>query len=115
MSQGHDVIVVVVDRLSKYTCFMPLKHPCTTTSVANSFVNNVVHLHGVPLSIINDHDRIILSTLWKSLFKLSWTSLCFIFSFNYHPQSEGQTDVVNCTLKQYLCCFTFDQPKIWME
>ena len=112
-SQGHNVILVVVDRLSNYVHFMPLKHPYTITSVAKSFVDNVVRLHGVPLSIVSDRDRIFLSNFWKSLFKLYETSLCF--SSSYHPQSDGQTEVVNHTLEQYLCCFSFDQPKRWME
>ena len=54
MSQGHNVIMVVADRLSKYAHFMPLKHPYTTTSVAKCFIDNVVRLHGMPLSIVSD-------------------------------------------------------------
>jgi hypothetical protein len=82
-SQGHNVIMVVVDRLSKYAYFMPLKHSYITTLVANNFVKNVVRLHGVPLSIVSDRDKIFLSTFWKSLFKLQVSSLCF--SSIYHP------------------------------
>jgi hypothetical protein len=69
-SQGHNLILVFVDRLSKYGHFMPLKHPYTSTSVAKSFVDNVVRLYGVPLSIVSHRDRIFLSNFWKSLFKL---------------------------------------------
>ena len=72
-----------------------------------------MRLHGVPFSIISNRDKIFLSIFLKSLFKLQGTSLCF--SSNYHRQSNGQTKVVNRTLKQYLHCFTFDQPKRWME
>jgi hypothetical protein len=72
-----------------------------------------MRLHGVPLSIISNRDKIFLSIFWKSLFKLQGISLCFIS--NYHPQSNGQTEMVNPTLEQYLHCFTFDQPKRWME
>jgi hypothetical protein len=49
---------------------MPLKHPYTATLVAKSFVNNVVRLHGVPLSIVSHRDKILLRNFWKSLFKL---------------------------------------------
>ena len=34
---------------------------------------------------------------------------------SYHPQSDGQTEVVNHTLEQYLRCFTGDQPQKWIE
>lgn len=31
----------------------------------------------------------------------------------YHPQSDGQTDVVNKVLQQYLRCFVHDKPNQW--
>jgi len=57
-SQGHDTIMVVVDRLSKYAHFVPLKHPYTALSVAKAFVANIVRLHGMPLSIVSDRDSL---------------------------------------------------------
>lgn len=47
-SEGNTIIFVVVDRLSKYTHFIPLKHRYTTSSVANVFVREVVKLHEIP-------------------------------------------------------------------
>ncbi|KAL5837068.1 hypothetical protein ACOSQ3_014237 [Xanthoceras sorbifolium] len=52
----------------------------------------------MPLSIVNDRDRVFVSTFWRSLFKLQGTSL--YFSSSYHPQTDGQTKVVNCVLEQ---------------
>jgi hypothetical protein len=95
--QGYNVIMVVVDRLSKYAHFVPLKHPYTVVSVAKCFLNNVVKLHGMPLSIVSDREKIFISTFWKSLFKLHSTTLCC--SSSYHLQSDNQTEVVNRTLE----------------
>jgi hypothetical protein len=56
LSQGHSVILVVVDQLSKGSHFISLSHPYTAAKVAQLFIHNVLKLHGMPQSIIYDHD-----------------------------------------------------------
>lgn len=60
-SKGHEVILVVVDRLSKYAHFIPLKHPYTTQSIAKTFLDVAVRLHRLPDIIISDRDAVFLS------------------------------------------------------
>ena len=67
-SNGHYVIMVVVDRLSKYAHFIHLKHSYTTVTVAKAFVSNVVRFHGIPTSIVSDKDKVFTSTFWQTLF-----------------------------------------------
>jgi hypothetical protein len=82
-SDGYSVILVVVDRLTKYAHFLPLKHPYTATTIAQVFMDSVVKLHGLPNSILTNRDTIFISHFWKELFKLYKVNLHLIIA--YHP------------------------------
>lgn len=53
-SNIYDTIMVIVDRLTKYSHFLPLKHPCTTSQVTTLFVREIVRLHGYPRTIVSN-------------------------------------------------------------
>lgn len=62
-----EVILVVVDKMSRYMYFIVMKHPYTTKFVAEIFVKEIAKLHGYPRSILSDRDN----TLWNEMFQLS--------------------------------------------
>jgi hypothetical protein len=74
-SRGYEAVLVVVDRLSKYSHFILLKHPYTAKSIAELFVKEIVRLHGIPKSLISDRDPLFVSNFWLELFKLQGTKL----------------------------------------
>ena len=110
-SNGKSTIFVVVDRLSKSTHFLAMSHPYTAKMVAEKFVEGIVKLHGLPKSIISDRDAIFISHFWREFFKMSGTELHM--SSAYHPQTDGQSEVVNRCVKQYLRYFVSQQPRKW--
>jgi len=112
-SDGYSVILVMVDRFTKYAHFIPLKHPYNAAIVARAVFNNVIKLHGLPQTIVSDRDKIFTSAIWKELFRLMGTQL--LFSSAYHPQTDGQTERVNQCLEMYLCCVVYDDPKQWKQ
>jgi len=112
-SEGKEVIFVVVDRFSKYTYFMAIPHPYTASIVARVFLDNIYKLHGLPATIVSDRDVVFLSLFWKELFAKQGVKLCY--STAYHPQSDGQTEVVNKCLGNYLRCMTGTSPAQWVK
>jgi hypothetical protein len=80
---NKSVIMVVVDRLSKYAHFCALQHPFIATTVAQLFMDNIFKLHGMPNSIVSNRDPTFNNNFWQELFKLQGTQLHL--STTYHP------------------------------
>jgi hypothetical protein len=95
----------VVDKLSKYAHFVPLRYPYTASKVADLFVDNVYHLHDMPQSVVSDCDPVLTSSFWQEVFGSIGTQLKM--STAHHPETVGQTERVNqlieCYLRHFIC------------
>ena len=87
-SGGKNCILVIVDRFSKYAHFIPMAHPFTALTVAKTFITNVYHLHGLPLSIISDRDKVFTSQLWQERFRLAGVTLRMSSAYILKPTAK---------------------------
>ncbi|KAK1664786.1 hypothetical protein QYE76_052945 [Lolium multiflorum] len=110
---GHDSIFVVVDRFSKMAHFIPCHKSDDASHIASLFFREVVRLHGIPASIVSDRDVKFMSYLWKSLMAKFGVKL--LFSSSSHPQTDGQTEVVNRSLSTLLRTLVKKNLKSWEE
>jgi hypothetical protein len=92
-SQGKNTIMVVIDRLSKSAHFLTLTRPFKAKGVAEKFVEGVLKLHNMPKSIISVCDPVFINNFWQEFFKMS--SIKLQLSSAYHPQIDGQMEVIN--------------------
>jgi hypothetical protein len=83
---GKSVILMVVDRFSKYAHFITLGHPYTATSVAHAFFADIVRLHGFPASIVSDRDPVFTGHVWRDLFRLAGVTLWMSTAFHCHTR-----------------------------
>ncbi|XP_021601664.1 uncharacterized protein LOC110606926 [Manihot esculenta] len=95
-----DAIWVIVDRLTKSAHFLLVRTHYSLEKYAELYINEIVQLHGVHLSIISDRDPRFTSRFWEKLHEALGTKLNF--STVFHPQTDGQSERVIQTLEDML-------------
>jgi hypothetical protein len=91
--------------------FIACKKTADAVNVAQLYFREVYRLHGLPLSIVSDRNTRFLSHFWQCLWRLSSTKLDF--NSAYHPQTDGQTEVVNRSLGALLRSLVGEHIKSW--
>lgn len=99
-SQGHTVVLMVVDRFSKAAHFIPLNKLPSSKETANALVHQVFPLHGIPTDIVSDRGPHFLYEVWKAFCAALGATISL--SSGYHPQTNGQTERTNQSLETYL-------------
>ena len=110
---GNDSIWVIVDRLTKSAHFLAIKVSLSLERLAKLYVNEIVRLHGVPVTIVSDRDRRFVSQFWKKLHMAMGTNLNFSTAF--HPQTDGQSERTIQILEDMLRVCAIDFRGSWEE
>ena len=111
--KGHNSIWVIIDRLAKATHLLAMKTLDTLTTLSRHYIEDIVRLHGVQLSIVSDHDPWFVSQFWQSLQHALGTQLKF--STVFHPQTDGQLERVIQILEDMLRACTLNFKGSWSE
>jgi RNase H-like domain found in reverse transcriptase/Reverse transcriptase (RNA-dependent DNA polymerase)/Integrase zinc binding domain/Chromo (CHRromatin Organisation MOdifier) domain/Integrase core domain/Retroviral aspartyl protease len=112
-SNGHDAILVVVDRLTKMAHFTAIKGTMDSEGLADIMMDRVWKHHGTPLRTISDRGSVFISDATRELYKL--LGITPLPSTAYHPQTDGQSERVNQVLEQYLRQAVTFQQDDWIK
>ncbi|KAG5540501.1 hypothetical protein RHGRI_020647 [Rhododendron griersonianum] len=107
----NTAIWVIVDRLTKSAHFLPVRMTDTMESFSRLYINEIIRLHGVPVSIVSDRDPRFTSNFWGSLQKALGTDICLSTAF--HPQTDGQSERTIQTLEDMLRACVLDFEGSW--
>ena len=110
-SRNNNMILVVINQLSKRAHLIPTVEEITAQGIASLFPNNVFKHHGLAKVIASDRDPRFTSEFWKE--PTSMIGIDLHLTSGYHPESNGQTERMNRTLNQYLRAFTNEQQTYW--
>jgi len=97
---GHNMVAIFVDRLSKRPITIPVRDTITARELAPLFLLHVVRHVGVPDTIVSDRGPQFISDFWNEFCKRIGTKLKL--STANHPQTDGQTEIVNQYFDQRL-------------
>jgi hypothetical protein len=86
-TKHNDVIMVVVEKLSKVAHFILVKSTCKEIDIVNVFMKEIFRMHGINKDIIHSKDTKFTSRFWKYLYVGFETKV--LFSTTYHPQTNG--------------------------
>nr|GEX94074.1 putative reverse transcriptase domain-containing protein [Tanacetum cinerariifolium] len=112
-SQVFDTIWVIVDRLTKYAHFLPIRENDPMDKLARLYLDMIVMRHGTPVSIICDRDGRFTSNFWKTFQKALGTNLDM--STAYRPEIDGQSERTIQTLEEMLHACVIDFGKEWVK
>ena len=112
-SNGYTAILVVIDRLTKESVFIPTTDNATAMDVADFFVTHVFAKHGIPLHVSSDRGSEFTSHFFRSLGSLLHMRLHF--TSGHRPSANGQVERTNSTLEQYLRIYCNYQQDNWSK
>ena len=112
-TKAHDAILVVVDRYTKMAQFIPTTTDLAAPEFAALFHEKIELKYGSPKGIVSDRDSRITSKFWAEV--CSYSLIKRRLSTAFHPQTDGQTEILNRILENYLRAYTSLEQMNWAK
>ncbi|MBW0480652.1 hypothetical protein O181_020367 [Austropuccinia psidii MF-1] len=111
LSNSFDSTLVIVDRFSKLTVFIPTISSITSLDLAHLFMKNIYSKHGLPSSIVSDRGSLFVFSFWNNLCQK--LKISRDWSTAHHPETDGQTERVKQILEQNLQMYVSYNQDVW--
>lgn len=108
--RGNQYLLIISDRFTKLTKSVPLKS-ISAAEVAKAFVNEWVFNYGPPKELISDNGKCFTAKFFQDVCRI--LNIQNSFTTTYHPQTNGQVERYNRTLKAAIRSYLNDHPKDW--
>ena len=102
---------MIIDKLTKSAHFIPVRMDYSMDRLVELYVEEIVRLHGVPLSIVSDRDPRFTSRFWNELQLALGTKL--MFSTTFHSQIDGQSERLIQVLEDMLRGYVMEFSGSW--
>ena len=114
--EGYNAVFNVVDRLTKMRHCIPCRagdDGLSTEETAKLLLTHVFRLHGLPAGAVSDRDPRFASLVMRHLYQILGVESKLSTAF--HPQTDGQTEIVNQEMERYLRTYVNYQQDDWVE
>ncbi|TFY75173.1 hypothetical protein EWM64_g8836 [Hericium alpestre] len=112
-SNDFNAILVIVNRMTKHSQFIPTTTGLSAEGFANLFVRHVACRFGIPDTIISDRDPRWTSDFWKAISKCLHTRMSL--SSSHHPQHDGQMEIINKKVEIMLRAYVAADKTSWSD
>lgn len=110
--EGHTMVLVATDNLSKYAITVPLKNGLSN-SICHALTNHLIAIHGCPKVILSDRGANLIGEECRDFFRQY--GIRRRLTSAHHPQTNGQTERFNRTLKVALTHFVNENQNDWHD
>jgi hypothetical protein len=104
-------VLVFICKLTKYTVMVPTHSELSQEGFAKFFLDHVVNVYGMPERIISDRDTRWLTAFWRSIVLMYGSHMAL--SSAHHPQTDGQTEILNANIEQMLHAYVAADRSSW--